>query len=313
MQDRFMKNSADDRAHCRAMRIAGAMLLTVSMAGGVHAGPLDEAMNSFSKKLSEGTNKGDTAPDGKRSGPHAFAENMKKWDKSAPQADPQDYSTHQVPVGTRVRIGHTHLERVMPQPTLSATPVDACISIARGGVGPDGGMVIVKGYTNSQENPAAMRKVSGVKGKLSNEPPFQAFWAQVQHVPVKPQQTWEREFDAGACRGWVRIDRADSYQVGTGPYRTSLLSTWQDFAVTEASSTGAPGGRLAPGQRAVVKQMGWMMREPRPGSNFCQMFPGDELTIVQGVSGKDMYKVRLGKMRVCRGIDFGYVQENLIR
>ena len=84
MQDRFMKNSADDRAHCRAMRIAGAMLLTVSMTGGVHAGPLDEAMNSFSKKLSEGTNKGDTAPDGKRSGPHAFAENMKKWDKSAP-------------------------------------------------------------------------------------------------------------------------------------------------------------------------------------------------------------------------------------
>lgn len=314
MQERFMAKSAGDRTRRRAVRMVGAALLALATAGAGHAGPLDQAVDSFSKKLSEGASRrANTDPQGTQKNTLPFAENTRKGAGSPPQADPQDYSTHQVPIGTRVRINNTLLERVLPQPTLSAQPVDACIDIVRTGGGTDTGMVVVKGYTSSQENPMAMRSVTHGNLNLADEPPFQAFWAQVQHVPIKTNNDRQRDFDAGTCRGWVRIDHRDSYHLGTGPYSTSLLRSWQAFAVTEAPSDGAPGNGLASGRRTVVNQSGWLMREPRLGTNYCKLFPGDELMVLEGPTGKDLYKVRLEKMRGCRGIELGFVQGRLIQ
>lgn len=203
------------------------------------------------------------------------------------------FAENKLPLGTEVRIEGVAIQRVLGEPSLSAQPVVACDSevYKETSLGPDQGRFLIRDYATSVEKPEESSR------RYSNPHPheFKAYWAQVQHVPVKSNVTWITH-KAETCKGWVRVDSLDTYHGGTGDYAHSRLAGWNKAYVS-------PEIRYPQGA-VTVKKSGWLRDDLRAKQRtICDVSPGDQIKVLETYPQEKTAKILLlnAKSRICQG------------
>lgn len=203
------------------------------------------------------------------------------------------FAEKRLPIGTEVRIGGVAIQRVLSEPSLAAQPVVACDSevYKETSLGSDQGRFLIRGYTTSVEKPSeSLRRYSN---PYTQE--FKAYWAQVQHVPVKSNVSWIT-LKAETCKGWVRVDSMDTYHGGTGEYAHSRLAGWnQAYVPLELQE---PQGAI------TVKKSGWLRDDLLAKQRtICDVYPGDQIKVLETYRKEKAAKILLlsAKSKICQG------------
>lgn len=284
------------------IRVVATCLLGAILTTGSHAGSVDEALKNFGNEMEQLRAKENALQRPAVKSKPVF--NPAAARHQAAPGNPQDYISHQVPVGTEVAIsGATSLERILTAPSINAEAVVSCVSLARAGSshGVELGRVVVDEYRNSDEDTARMKRISNERFKGS----FTAVWARVHHVVLETNDPLGRNSTPG-CRGWVRIDSMDLYHAGTGPYPSSRLRQWKASAlpVNATSDTSAT---------AMIQRGAQLSHDLHGHSPICMLSKNDSVGILDPNPGKNQLRINVVSARACRTNSVGYIDRRAIR